>query len=330
MQPSNALDPEDGSYEELLAMWADLESGLSLVLTMPHRVQDFSKKIRQYDGWMRSLLERDTDIALYLLFQLAATSTAGYSASHALVCAVLCHTTAHELKLPAAERDSLVHAAMTMNVSITMLQNELAVQSAKLSGTQRATLHEHGAQSRALLADRGVADPLWLQVVAVHHDELEGSGPANLGLQPQRLAQLLQMIDRYGAMISPRKSRSARSVSESLRAVATGPGGRRTELGEALVRAVGVCPPGSFVRLTNGETAVVLRRGDVPEEPVLAVLTDAVGRPVTPPRLHQKSAQAARIETALGSGPVDMRLNHRTMVQLGLFAARKSRRAAPA
>ncbi|MEO8250031.1 MAG: phosphodiesterase [Burkholderiales bacterium] len=299
MQPSNALDPEDGSYEELLAMWADLEAGLSVVLLAPGHIPDFQKKIGQYDGWMRGLLERDTDIALYLLFQLAATSTTGYSASHALVCAVLCHITALELKLPAAERDSLVHAAMTMNVSITSLQNELAVQSAKLSGSQRAALHQHGARSRKVLADRGVADPLWLDVVAAHHDELEGSGAANLAPQPRRLAQLLQMIDRYGAMISPRKSRSARSVSESLREVVTGPGGRRTELGDALVRAVGVCPPGSFVRLTNGETAVVLRRGDSPEDPVLAVLVDPQGRPTTPPRLHQKSAGAASVLGAL-------------------------------
>jgi hypothetical protein len=53
----------------------------------------------QYDRWMQELLERDTDVGLYLLFQLATNSPVGYSASHALVCAVLCHLIAVELNL---------------------------------------------------------------------------------------------------------------------------------------------------------------------------------------------------------------------------------------
>ena len=43
-------------------------------------------------------------VALYLLFQLASHSPAGYSASHALVCAVLCHLVAREIQLPQHER----------------------------------------------------------------------------------------------------------------------------------------------------------------------------------------------------------------------------------
>ena len=327
MQPSNALDPNDGGYEELLALWADLEAALSVLLASPTHIHDFGTKIGLYDRWMRDLLAQDTDVALYLLFQLAATSTVGYSASHALVCAVLCHVTALELRLPDSERDSLVRAAMTMNVSITELQDDLALQSAKLTKPQQAELHQHGVRSKALLEKRGVADPLWLEVVALHHDALDRGAPLAAMAPGLRLAHVLQMIDRYGAMISPRKSRSARSAAESLRAVALGTDGRRDELGSALARAVGVCPPGAFVRMTSGEMAVVLRRSEAPENPVVALLADPKGRPHSQPRLHRTSLAAPAIDTALACGAVDLRLNHRTMVQLGLFAARQMRRA---
>ena len=56
---------------------------------------------------MQALLKRDTDIGLYLLFQLAANSPVGYSASHALVCAVLAHLIARRAAdRPQDERDS--------------------------------------------------------------------------------------------------------------------------------------------------------------------------------------------------------------------------------
>jgi hypothetical protein len=42
------------------------------------------------------------------MFQMAGTSTAGYSTTHSLVCAALCHIIAHELKLSRPQRDSLV------------------------------------------------------------------------------------------------------------------------------------------------------------------------------------------------------------------------------
>ena len=87
----------DGEYEDLLSLWSDLESALAVVLSAPLRVQDFPAKVRQVDRWLQDLVAHDIDAALYLMFQLASTSTVGYSASHAVVCATLCHIMAQEL-----------------------------------------------------------------------------------------------------------------------------------------------------------------------------------------------------------------------------------------
>ena len=330
MQPTNVLDPKDSSYEELLSLWSDLESGLTVILGTPLNIQEFEKKVWQYDRWMQALLLQDTDTALYLLFQLATTSTAGYSASHALVCAVLCHITAKELDLPAKERDSLVHAAMTMNIAMTELQDQLAELAGKPNAQQQAAVRNHATQGCLLLARLGVTDELWLDVVASHHEDVSRPGELHLLPPAERLAHILRMIDRYAAMISPRKSRSGRSVTESLRLAVSGARGERDEVGHALVRAVGLCPPGTFVRLDNRETGVVLRRSDKANHPLVAILLDSRGESYSQPRLHRTAVSTPRIQAALSHAQAPIQLNHHTMVQLGLYAARQSRLEAAA
>ena len=104
-------NPHDEEYEDLLSLWSDLESALSVLLSRPGQVRDFAAKLRQFDRWLQELVAHDIDASLYLMFQLASTSTVGYSASHALVCGTLCHIMAREFGLPDHERNALVRAA---------------------------------------------------------------------------------------------------------------------------------------------------------------------------------------------------------------------------
>ena len=46
------------------------------------------------------------------MFQRACSSTVGYSASHALVCACLCHVLARELRLDESEHRTLVYGCL--------------------------------------------------------------------------------------------------------------------------------------------------------------------------------------------------------------------------
>ena len=164
-------------YEDLLGLWSDLEAGLGIVLGSSASVQEFEQRVWQYDRWMQALLERDTDVGLYLLFQLATNSPVGYSASHALVCAVLAHLIGTELQLPRVERDSMVHAALTMNIGMTALQDELASQLERPSPSQQTDIDSHARTGRAMLSDIGIQDPLWLDIVSHHHDEITESKP---------------------------------------------------------------------------------------------------------------------------------------------------------
>ena len=304
---------DDDSYEDLLSLWSDLEAGLAVLLGSPFEVQEFAQKVSQYERWMQALLQQDTDASLYLLFQLASTSTMGYSTSHALVCAALCHITAIELALPCAERSSLVHAAITMNIGMTALQDALALQKERPNAEQQAAIQTHATRGRHMLEQLGVRDPLWLDAVGAHHLDHKVSG-TDIHLQPlaTRLAHMLHTVDRYAALISPRQSRPGGSASDSAKAITAA----QDEVSLALVRVVGLTPPGTFVRLDSGDIAVVLRRRETDKQPLVATVMDAHGAPVLPPRLQL----ARSIKTGLARSAVPWDLDHRTMVRLGIFA----------
>ncbi len=323
---SGAIDAmnlnNENEYEELLSQWSDLESGLAVILHNPAGVLEFEQRVWQYDRWMQTLLQRDANVGLYLLFQLATNSPVGYSASHALVCAVLSHLIAIELKIGIRERDSLVHAAFTMNVAMTLMQDVLASQYDRPSSEQQSAIRAHAVKGSRLLETMDVADKLWIDVVSYHHDESTDSGELRAIAPVNRLARILRIVDRYAAMISPRKSRTGRSATDSARAIVSAGASSGSEIGHALVRTVGLCPPGTYVRLDTNEVAIVLSRSAKVNHPHVAIVIDDRGETLAQPRLHRTAEAPPLIQAALAASSVQSRLNHHLVLQLGAYAAK--------
>lgn len=313
----------DEEYEDLLGLWADLEAALAVLLARPRQVRSFAAKLRQLDQWLQDLVAHDIDAALYLMFQLAGLSSVGYSSSHALVCATLCHIMASQFQLQGHERNALVRAAFTMNIAMTAMQDELAEQREKPSAAQQDAIQQHPRQGEALLEQLLITDDLWLQVVGQHHAPMSGREPLTELSEADRLTRILGTIDRYAAMISPRKSRPGRSATASVRALMEQEAAQGDEVGYMLVRTVGLCPPGTFVQLDNGDTAIVLRRSHKANLPLVASLLDASGALLQQPVLHDTALGKLRVQTALARNDVTVELNHRVMVRLGLYAARQ-------
>jgi len=315
--------PSEFAYEDLLSLWSDLESGLGVILSSPASTQEFGHRVVQYDRWMQGLLQRDPDVGLYLLFQLASNSPVGYSASHSLVCAVLCHLIASELGIAKAERDSLVHAALTMNIAMTAMQDVLATQTEKPTPEQQDMIRAHPVKSALVLSNLGVQDALWLDIVSRHHDDAIDKADLHQAPPATRLTRILKVVDRYAAMISPRISRAGRSATESARSILANASAKSDEIGHALVRAVGLCPPGTYVRLDNDELAVVLRRSEQHNRPYVAIFGSAHGQFIANPRLHNTAEQSPRIRLALAASAVRARLNHFNILQLGAYVAQQ-------
>ena len=137
----------------------------------------------------------------------------------------------------------------------------------------------------------------------------------------QRLARILRVVDRYAAMISPRKSREGRSATDSARFIIGQTSELTDEVGLVLVGVVGQCPPGTYVRLDDGQMAVVMRRSSLPSRPFVAIVINEAGALVNPPRLHRTANASPGIKSALPPSAVRERLNHYLILQMGAYAA---------
>lgn len=300
-------DPVYASMQDWMQQWSDLETRLHVLLLSPQREPDFPAQLNALHLRMTQWLEADADSTLYWLFQLAASSTVAYSASHAMICCALCHLVAPSLSLTAAQQQSLAMAALTMNIAMTRLQDDLATQASSPTASQRESIDTHAARSAQWLRELGITDPDWLNVVEQHHD-----AQASACL----LTRTLMATDRYAAMISPRETRPGKCITDSARHVIMRSGDSVDDVGRALLQTVGICPPGTFVRLNDGRVAVVLRRSAQPGEPWVASVLDATEHPVPEPELINTAVDGFGIEAALVTQSVRARLNHPRLLQL--------------
>jgi len=263
----------------------------------------------------RDLARRDPDAAVYLLVHMGANELDRYSTHHAMLCSVAAELCAHALGWPAEERDALARAALTMNLSMTAAQDAMTRQIEPLSAAQRDEVSGHGERSAQLLATAGVADALWLDVVRLHHDD--DASAAGSASAAQRLAQLLHRLDVYTAKLSRRASRKPLLSTIAARETCFDEASRLDAVGAAILRALGLYPPGSFVRLASGEVGIVARRGVKAHAPLVAALRRSDGGLYLQP-LRRDTLQALHaVAQGISGAEVKVNLNHARVLATG-------------
>jgi ribosomal protein S16 len=81
------------------------------------------------------------------------------------------------------------------------------------------------------------------------------------------------------------------------------------ETGAALIKAVGIYQPGSFVRLATDEVAVVVKRGHNTSTPRVAVLVNRSGMPTLEPTIRETSTRDFRIVSSVAHRDVKVQIN---------------------
>lgn len=187
-----------------------------------------------------------------------------YSVFHSIQCAILCAFVSREDGLGEHEQKRVIAAALTANAGMHALQDQLAKQDGMLTPDQDEEVKQHPQKSVRLLQAIGVEDGTWLGAVLDHHECGDQSGyPRGLALSEiSKGGQMLAIADRYGAMVSMRDYRKPVFIKDALSTFLLDDGKRYDKrLALLLIKQFSVYPPGSFVRLNNGETAIVIRRG---------------------------------------------------------------------
>ena len=266
---------------------------------------DFKAHLCKVHDELFGLLDGDPDTALLLLINATTSEVREYSATHAMLVAVVCDLASRHLADWPVERcEPLRCAALTMNMAMTALQDTLALQTTPPTAQQRAQIDSHAERAVQGLEAAGIDDALWIEAVRQHHNALPG--PLAELPPAMQLARLIQRADIFAARLSPRRQRAALSGTDAARAAYLDERKQADEAGAAIVKATGIYPPGSFVRLVDGEVAVVLRRGRRANEPWVASVLGRTGMPLGEPAL--RNTQLARHAVSAGVAPQDVRL----------------------
>jgi len=213
---------------------------------------------------------------------------------------------ADQMDIEEGERAGLGVAALTMNLADLDLHDRLFSRPDPLTEAERAQLRAHPLRSVECLARAGVDEAAWLETVAQHHENMDGSGyPAGLSGAGIRLtARILRVADTYCAKITGRHYRAPRSGRFALEELFGREKGRLdSQIAILLLRRIGLYPPGTLVRLSNRESACVTRRGRGGALRFAVSFLDGRGRPLESPRERDLNHRSHQMRALLDPEP---------------------------
>jgi hypothetical protein len=205
----------------------------------------------------------------------------------------------------------LIGAALLMNLGSMALHDQMADVAGALPEKMRSALIEHPIYAAEILLDIGVPE-VWSRAVSQHHENLDGSGyPSGFGKGIICLeARMLRVVDVFAARLRSRRGRGPQYWSivhakdlPSLTEYVFGSDLDSLDLSLArmLMGRLGTFPPGSLVRLSNGETGIVNRRAGMERDATMLprevlVFVDVHGRILSAPRVRRIGHNDHRIQ----------------------------------
>lgn len=301
--------------EQLIAHWGRLVARASALLQAP-QPETFVTSLAELDADLLALIKHDIDRTLVVGMHAAASNGNDYCAAHSLRVALGSHLAGRVLgSWDDNALRQLRMAALTMNIAMASLQDQLALQDGPLTPEQRAEVDAHAGASADLLQSLGVDDADWLDAVRKHR-EVSAEAPERQSIAAQ-MARLLQRLDQLTAVQSLRAYQVAQGPSVAARQIYKGKDGQPDQFGAAAIKALGIYPPGTVVRLASSELALVLRRGVKANQPlVAAVAQDGNLRRTIKAQLRDTSQAEFAVTDGMTHAELNMRLDLAALLDL--------------
>lgn len=291
--------------------WSDCSGEVRRALSTD--ASELATAVHSATDQLLRLIDHSPEVALSQVVR-QPESDGHYGVNHSIHAATACHAAARFLGWNTDEQRRAFQAALTMNISMVDLQARLATQVSPLTTLQREAIHHHPTRSAEILDKAGITDNAWLESVAQHHELPDGSGYPQRATEVGELATLLRFADVYTARLSARATRPAMSAQQAgreLHLLADS-----NPLAGALIKAFGIFPPGTMVRLASGELGLVIGNGDKAYHPVVAALTDAAGEPRLTPMRRDTSRGGHAVVALLSAQSMPMRLSEERIATL--------------
>jgi len=271
---------------------------------------NFSSRVLDLCKQLQEACQQDEDASLGAIFLSKKTE---YPITHQIHCALVCEIISKHLGRLPEDRLPLLAAGLTMNIAMIELQNILFNCKGRLNEEQRCEVRSHPQRGEARLRTYGVTDEAWLTTVLQHHELMDGKG------YPQRLhgdnicqnGRLLMLADIYCAKLFPRSYRASLQAPVAAKEIYSESRGHcfDMDLARTFIKELGIFHPGSFVRLSNGEIAVVTRRGEKIHHPIVHSVLSTGGVPYLSPKKRDCSKDEYRIINCLLPEATNVKIN---------------------
>lgn len=229
-------------------------------------------------------------------------ATANYAVRHCIDTALLTHFVTRAMHKEPVECQSIMAAALTMNIGILRQQDQWHASEHPLSDAEIIQLKAHPHHGADMLAEAGIRDQTWLTCVRMHHEDADGSGyplGAQVGPIPDS-AKILAIADRYCAAVSARKYRKTLLPGAALRDILMHDGKAADPVIAAyFIKELGTTPPGTLVQLQSGEIGVVTQRPGASPSPVVHAFIGPRGAPLSFPIKRDTAKQLHGIRDVL-------------------------------
>lgn len=203
-----------------------------------------------------------------------------YISRHCLNVAKLAIFLGRFLGMGEEEIHDLSVCGLLHDVGMMKVKEEVFTKHAALDKEEWEQVKGHPIEGALLLTKEVVLRDVVARVALEHHEKPDGTGyPAGKKKSETHLyARLINVVDTYGAMVSPRAHRLPMLPYQAMRVVMDdgAKGMLDWELVQAFIKALSIYPIGSYVKLEGGEYARVVRsQPEIPDKPIIAVIADA-------------------------------------------------------
>lgn len=217
--------------------------------------------VRHYVSQINAMCDKDPDAMIAVVHL---QHERPYSINHSLNMAILASLLTRHIGIEQPdERTSIVAAALTCNIAMLHFQDLLEQQTTPLNDEQKENIRRHPEGAVKLLREFGLDDDIWLNAILYHHETISGEGYPNgvSGDAIPQSARILAIVDSYTALVTNRSYRKAKQPKDILRYFFMDKGKKLDEqLSQLFIKMMGIYPPGTYVRLENGEHGLVVHR----------------------------------------------------------------------
>ncbi len=202
-----------------------------------------------------------------------------YLYQHGVNCATLMTLFGKHIGIARDTINKLAVGALLADVGKIHIPNDLISKPEPLNDADYEIVKQHVDYSWEIASSMSEINNESLDVIAQHHERLDGSGyPKGLrGEEISLFGRMMAIVDTYEAMTSNRPHKDSVTALTAYSIMKKGnPGAYDNDLLNQFIRCIGVYPVGTLVKLRSGKLGIVLKPSqNSPLKPVVNIFYNA-------------------------------------------------------